>query len=85
MCDGSNEKGGLVLCTDSFTLEDVCTLISLLYYNFGFKCTLREKNLAKGQYRIYIRTESMSKLRKNVLPYMHPFFYPKLKDKNGQI
>ncbi|KZT12224.1 uncharacterized protein LAESUDRAFT_624347, partial [Laetiporus sulphureus 93-53] len=40
MCDGSYETGGLILCTECFTLKDVCTLIGILHYNFGFDCTL---------------------------------------------
>jgi len=32
-------KGGIVLCTDSFTLEDNVRLISMLIYFFQLDCT----------------------------------------------
>lgn len=42
MCDGYNESNcGLVLCTDNFTMQEVCALIGLLHYNFGFVCTFK--------------------------------------------
>ena len=61
MADGSYEKGGLILCTDNFTMQEVCSLIGLLHYNFGFDCTLRETE--KGHHRIYIKRSSMPHLR----------------------
>lgn len=81
MNDGSLENGGLILCTDSFKLKDVCLLIAILHYNFDLDCTLRKiKNNSKGtaQYRIYIKRNSMDKLRNLVIPYMHTSFLYKL-------
>lgn len=78
MSDGSYEKGGLVLCTDSFTLNDVCLLIGILHYKFGLDCTLRStKN--NMYYRIYIKQKSMQKVRELVTPFTHPHFLYKLK------
>lgn len=77
MSDGSFEKGGLILCTDNFTMKEVCLLISILHYNFGIDCTLR---LVKNKYyRIYIRKNSMDTVRKLVMPHMHPHFLYKIK------
>ena len=78
MSDGSYEKGGLVLCTDSYTISDVCLLIGILHYKFGLNCTLRY--IKNNQYmRIYIKKDSMHKLRDLVTPYMHPHFMYKLR------
>lgn len=77
MSDGAYEKGGLILCTDSYTLKDVCLLLGILHYKFGFNCTLRSTN--NNQYRIYIRKESMQKLRDLVKPFIHPHFLYKLR------
>ena len=57
MSDGSLEKEGLILCTDSFTLNDVCLLIGILHYKFGLDCTLRYTR--NNQHRIYIKKKSM--------------------------
>ncbi len=77
MCDGTNDDGGLLLCTDNFTMQEVCTLIGILHYNFGFDCTLRKTD--KGHYRIYIRRSSMPELRALVAPFMLPQFMYKLR------
>ena len=68
---------GLILCTDSFTLEDVCLLIGVLHYNFGFNCTLRKTKV--NQYRIYIKTDSVHKLRDMVKHSIHPHFLYKIR------
>ena len=69
MGDGQRrELGGLVLCTDSYTIQEVVCLINVLIIRYSLICTLREVN--KGQYRIYISEKSMNNLRAIVLPYM---------------
>ena len=77
MSDGSYEKGGLILCTDSFSLKDVCLLIGILHYKFSLSCTLRKTK--NNQYRIYIRRSSMDILRNIVMPHMHPSFLYKIR------
>jgi hypothetical protein len=66
--DGSHVKSGLVLCTDSYTIKEIVFLMNILMLKFDLECTLREHN--KGQFRIYIKKNSMDKLRDFVLPYM---------------
>jgi len=67
--NGQKRKlGGLVLCTDSYTIQEVIYLINVLILRYNLICTLRKAN--KDQYRIYISEKSMNNLREIVLPYM---------------
>jgi LAGLIDADG DNA endonuclease family len=68
MGDGSRNRYGLVLCTDSYTLENVILLINILIIKYDLNCNLRE--FRKNQFRIYIQEKSMNKLRLLVKPYM---------------
>ncbi len=86
MGDGQRRDEGLVLCTDSYTLQDVVRLINVLILRYNLICTLREPN--KGQYRIYISHKSMSILRVIVLPYfvdsmLYKLDNTKVKDKKN--
>ena len=86
MSDGSLEKEGLILCTDSFTLNDVCLLIGILHYKFGLDCTLRYTR--NNQHRIYIKKNLCTlriKLRDLVTPFTHPHFLYKLRTNNKCI
>lgn len=63
---------GLVLCTDSFILQDVLRLMNVLMIRYDLQCILRSvksKNSIQG-YRIYIRQASMVKLTKIVKSHM---------------
>ena len=81
MGDGLNEHGyGLILCTDSFSLEDVVRLINVLIIRYNLECTLRLHS--KNLYRIYIKTGSMPLLRSIVSPYMHKTMFYKIITKN---
>jgi hypothetical protein len=76
MDDGQYVKnGGLTLCTDNFTLQEVNVLKSVLENKYGLLCSLHNK---KGNYRIYISGHSLSVLKQLVLPYVHPNFRYKL-------
>ena len=68
---------GLVLCTDSFTIEEVVRLVNVLIVRYDLICTIRTNKL--GQYRIYISAKSMDKLISIVLPYMDDSMLYKLK------
>lgn len=68
MGDGQRRDLGLVLCTDSFTIQEVVILVNVLILRYCLICKIRENN--KGQYRIYISEKSMDKFRVIVLPYM---------------
>lgn len=62
------------MCTDSFTLQEVVSIINVLIVRYSLICSIRENN--KGQYRIYISEKSMGKLRAIVMPYMiDPMLY----------
>jgi len=73
--DGTRHGNGLVLCTDSFSVEEVSRLMTVLYVRYDIDSTLR---IHKGKPQIYIRTSSMPTLRNLVRPHMHPSFMYKL-------
>lgn len=75
MCDGGYSNGGLVLCTDGFTVREVVMLINMLIIRHDLKCSL---HTAAGLPRIYISRGSMAKLRQIVGPHMIPSFNYKL-------
>ena len=71
---------GLVLCTDSFTLQDVIKLINVLIIKYDINCTMIGYKHKKP--RIYIMPKSLPFLIKLVRPYMlNPMLY-KLNLKN---
>ncbi|RUS34417.1 homing endonuclease [Jimgerdemannia flammicorona] len=49
-CDGSVQRHGLILCTDSFTIQEVVLLMNVLMVRYSLDCTLREPR--QGQYHI---------------------------------
>lgn len=63
-------SGGLVLCTNAFTIQEVVRLINVLIVRYGLDCTLREKK--PGQYLIHIKKNSMDELRSIVKQHMVP-------------
>lgn len=63
------KRGGVTLCTDSFSSEEVLLLKSAIEVNFNLACSLHKK--PKGQ-RIYISGRDHSKLVKLLGPYMIP-------------
>ncbi|CCA78101.1 probable intron-encoded LAGLIDADG endonuclease, partial (mitochondrion) [Serendipita indica DSM 11827] len=73
--DGAYSHGGLILCTDNFTDKEVVLLISVLMYKFDLDCTLQYNGTKP---RIYIRRNSMTKLRDLVEPYIIPSMKYKL-------
>jgi hypothetical protein len=76
MGDGSTERHGLILCTDSYSIEDTIRLINVLIIRYRLDCTLRARR--KNLYRIYIRQNSMSLLQRIVMPHMHSSMLYKL-------
>ncbi len=77
MGDGSAKSHGLILCTDSYSIEDTIRLINVLIIRYRLECTFRVHRT--NQYRIYIRQPSMPSLLNIVSPYMHPSMLYKLK------
>ena len=77
MGDGKKTPFGLILCTDSYSVEDVVKLMNVLIIKYRLECTLRFHT--PSQPRIYIREGSMSLLRQIVKPYMCPSMLYKIK------
>lgn len=70
MGDGSKHKKGLLLCTNSYKIEEVIMLMNVLIIRYRLNCTLRFHS--SGGPMIYIQTNSMPLLRSIVLPHMYP-------------
>lgn len=70
MGDGSKQRHGLILCTDSYSIQDVVRLINVLIIKYDLICSIREHK--EGQYRIYISQKSMHLLKSIVEPHMIP-------------
>ena len=62
-------RNGLIICTDSYTAQDVVRLINVLIIRYKLECTLRFRNLTK--LIVYIRERSMPLLLTIVRPHMN--------------
>lgn len=69
------KRGGVTLCTDSFTKAEVGLLKGVLESKFGFICQIHHKG---ANQRIYISGKSLGKLTTMVKPFMHESFMYKL-------
>lgn len=78
MGDGVARPHGLIICTDSYCIEDVVRLMNVLIIKYKLECTLRHHTLT--QPRINIRQRSMPLLRTIVRPHMHSSMLYKLGD-----
>jgi hypothetical protein len=69
MGDGMYRKDreGVVICTDSFTLEDNELLKAVLIEKFGLAVSVQKRR--ENVYRLYIQKKSVSKLIELVKPY----------------
>jgi hypothetical protein len=76
MGDGASLNKGLVLCTDSFKLEEVKLLQFILKNKFEINSTIQGLNSNRS--RIYIIQESMPKLINLVKPFILPTMQYKL-------
>ena len=68
--------GGLTLCTDNFTHEEVAIQIDVLSRKWGFVVTPNKKG---ANLRIYFSRASMPALAELVSPYMHPSMMDKIR------
>jgi hypothetical protein len=66
MGDGSAQRHGLIICTDSYTTPEVVRLINVLMIRYRLDCTLRFHT--PTQPRIYIKQRSLAKLQTIVGP-----------------
>jgi hypothetical protein len=77
MGDGYASRHGLILCTDSYSVEDIVRLMNVLMIRYRLECTIRVHN--KNQIRIYIRERSIPLLRQIVKPHFCPSMIYKIK------
>jgi len=77
MGDGSWQRHGLIICTDSYTVQDVVRLMNVLIIRYRLECILRYH--IKTLPRIYIRQRSIPLLQTIIRPHMHYSMQYKLK------
>ena len=81
MDDGQQvKKGGITLCTDSFTLKEVLVLKDALEIKFNLKVSIHLKKGKKGTIynRLYINKESFDKIKPFLKCYILDLFLYKL-------
>lgn len=80
MGDGFYDHGGVKICTDNFTQEEVLKLIKVLDNKFDIKSSINRRKNPNGKivWRIRVRKLSMEKLTKLVIPYFIPEMLYKL-------
>jgi hypothetical protein len=75
--DSTTKNTGLIICTDSYTIQDVVRLMNVLILRYDLKCTLHKSSNGLG-YRIYISTNSVSKVVEIVKPHFISSMYYKI-------
>ena len=68
MGDGVAKAHGLIICTDSYSAQDIVRLMNVLIIRYRLECTLRYHTPTLP--RIYIRQKSMGLLRSIIAPHM---------------
>lgn len=76
MGDGAKLNKGLVLCTDSFTIQEVIILMNVLKIKYDIDSTIQ--GIQNQRPRIYILPKSMPKLINICKPYFLPSMLYKL-------
>lgn len=71
--DGSWQRSGLIICTDSYTIQDVVRLVNVLIIRYRFECTVRYHTSTQPR----IKERSMPLLRTIIRPHM-PYMLHKL-------
>jgi hypothetical protein len=70
---------GVKFSTNSFSEKEVQFLIDLLKNKFDLNCTKQLTGVkGRNQFQIYIKADSIKKLRDLILPVMHPSMHYKL-------
>ena len=75
MCDGAHYGGGLVLCTESFTIKEVVILVNILIIRHRLDCRIIYNRVGP---RIVFRKSELPKIRALVIPHMCSFSMYKL-------
>jgi LAGLIDADG DNA endonuclease family protein len=75
MDDGTADRSGFVLHTNSFTKQEVDLLVSVLKNKFELNCSVHTRNDAvKKPYLIYIKADSWNKFKSLIEPHVIPHF-----------
>lgn len=71
--DQQVKRGGVTLCTDSFSSEEVSTLREALFKNFNLETSIHmKKGKNEAQYeRIYIKKDTFEEFKPVLIEYMH--------------
>ena len=77
MGDGSVQRHGLIICTDSYSVQDVVRLINVLIIKYRLNYTLCYHT--ETQPRRYISGSSILLLQTIVRPHMCPSMHYKIK------
>jgi LAGLIDADG DNA endonuclease family protein len=77
MDDGGWVSTGVRISANSFTLEEVRSLRYLLTTLFDLDCTIQNIYI-KDKYAIYIKKNSLFKLRRLIAPYLHKSMFHKV-------
>lgn len=75
--DGTYTNAGVRIATNCFTLNEVEFLGNILKNKFNLDVTVQKISL-KNQYSLYIKKNSIDKLKELVLPYLHPSMHYKI-------
>jgi LAGLIDADG DNA endonuclease family len=67
MGDGAKRNNGVLLCTDSFSIEEVVLLMNMLYIRFRIFSRI---HLDNHKPRIYINKKEFSKIKNLILPHI---------------
>lgn len=78
--DGIATSGGIRICTDFFTVQDVVRLMNVLIIKYRLKCTL---HITDYKPRIFISSKSMGLLISIINPYIVPSMMYKLITKSS--
>jgi hypothetical protein len=85
MDDGTVDRSGFVLHTNSFTLEEVQLLAKALKNKFDLNCSIHNRNgKVVRSHLLYIRADSWEKFKSLVEPHVIPHFTYKLTLRGSQ-
>lgn len=79
MGDGAAHQSGLIICTNSYSIQEVVSIVNvlILHYRLDSSISIKRQN-NKIEYMVYIKKHSMSLLRSLVIPYFHSSMFYKI-------
>lgn len=66
MGDGAKRNKGIVLCTDSYSVQEIVLLMNILKIKFDLNTTIHNDN---GYQRIYVPLKELNKVREGLKPH----------------